>query len=83
MLGNLKAPPEPFADIIETHFRLKARSISFQLEEWLKMDDGKPTCSDGGAYTGGSRPEGSGSSNSLAKDIEDLKSLLKKLEGKV
>jgi hypothetical protein len=83
MLGNLKAPPEPFADIIETHFRLKARSMSVQLEEWLKMDDGKPTCSDGGAYAGGSRPEGSGSSNGFAKDIEDLKSLLKKLEGKV
>lgn len=83
MLGNLKSPPEPFADIIETHFRLKSRSISAQLDEWLKMDDRKPTCSDGGAYAGGSRPEGSGCSNGFAKDIEDMKSLLKKLEGNV
>ena len=76
MLGNLKAPPEPFGDIIETHFRLKARSISAQLDEWLKGDDGKPTSGDGGAY----RSEGSTSSNGFAKDIEELRQLLRELE---
>ncbi|KAF9534355.1 hypothetical protein CPB83DRAFT_889347 [Crepidotus variabilis] len=79
MLGNLKAPPEPFADVIETHFRLKARSISAQLDEWLRIDDGKPTASDGGAYSQGGRDGSSGSSNGLAKDVEELKKMLKKL----
>lgn len=79
MLGNLKAPPEPFCDIIETHFRLKARSISTQLDDWLKLDDGKSTSPDGGAYSGG-RSEGFGSSNGFAKDVEELKQLLRELE---
>src|SRR5258708_3121108 len=78
MLGNLKAPPEPFSDIIGTHFRLKARSISVQLDEWLKLDDGKSTASDG-AYSSG-RAEGSASSNGFAKDVEELKQLLRELE---
>ncbi len=79
MLGNLKLPPEPFGDIIETHFRLKTHSIAAQLDEWLKLDDGKATSPDGGAYSG-SRSEASGSSNGFAKDVEELKQLLKKLE---
>ncbi|CAA7259737.1 unnamed protein product [Cyclocybe aegerita] len=80
MLGNLKAPPEPFADIISTHFRLKARSISAQLDEWLQLDDGKSTLSDGGVYSGGGvKAEGSGSSNGLVKDVEELKAMLKEL----
>lgn len=77
MLGNLKNPPEPFADIIQTHFRLKARSISSQLDAWLGMDDGKQTTPDGGVYSGNMKSEGSAS---LAKDIEELKKLLRKLE---
>ena len=40
MLGNLKAPPEPWADVIRTHFRLKAKSITAQLDKWLAEDDG-------------------------------------------
>jgi hypothetical protein len=75
MLGNLKAPPEPFSDIIGTHFRLKARSISVQLDEWLKLDDGKATMPDG-AYSGG-RAEGSASA--FTKDVEELKQLLREL----
>jgi len=78
MLGNLKAPPEPFGDIIGTHFRLKARSIIVQLDEWLKSDDGKATSSDGGAYS--DRTEVSTSSNGFAKDVEELKQLLRELE---
>ena len=79
MLANLKAPPEPFGDIIGTHFRLKARSIAIQLDEWLKLDDGKATISDGGAYSGG-RAEGSTSTNAFTKDVEELKQLLRELE---
>ena len=81
MLGNLKAPPEPFADIIETHFRLKSRSISAQLDQWLREDDGKATAADGGTYSGSlGRADASGSSNGLVKDVEELKKTLKKLE---
>jgi len=40
MIGNLKNAPEPFADIIRTHFRLKARSLRTQLNKWLILDDG-------------------------------------------
>lgn len=78
MLGNLKAPPEPFADVIETHFRLKARSISAQLDDWLRKDDGKATAPDGGSV--GARDIGTGSANGFAKDVEELKKILKKLE---
>lgn len=78
MLGNLKNPPEPFADVIRTHFRLKARSIMKQLDEWLKLDDGKPV--DGVNQGGGIRANNAGSStNGFQKDVEELKELLQKL----
>ncbi|GLB33783.1 putative ubiquitin-conjugating enzyme family protein [Lyophyllum shimeji] len=80
MLGNLKNPPEPFEDIIRTHFRLKARSIGAQLDDWLSKDDGKPTTSDGGGYLGGGKIETEGSSNGLKKDVEEMKALLAQLE---
>lgn len=79
MLGNLKNPPEPFADIIQTHFRLKANSICAQLDDWLSVDDGKATQADGGAYSS-IKSDSSGSSNGFAKDIEEFKKLLKKLQ---
>ncbi|RPD67361.1 ubiquitin conjugating enzyme family protein [Lentinus tigrinus ALCF2SS1-7] len=77
MLGNLKAPPEPWADVIRTHFRLKAKSITSQLDKWLAEDDGAPTVSDG-AYNG--KIPGGGSSNGLAEDVAELKGLLAKLQ---
>jgi hypothetical protein len=78
MLGNLKTPPEPFSDIIHTHFRLKAKSLSAQLDDWLNQDDGKPTSGDGGYSI--SNAEAGGSANGLKKDIEELKGMLKQLE---
>ena len=79
MLGNLKNPPEPFADVIRTHFRLKARSISTQLDDWLTKDDGKVTSPDGGVYSGvNAKMDSSGSSNGLSKDIVELKVILKR-----
>lgn len=78
MLGNLKTPPEPFSDIIRTHFRLKAKSLSAQLDDWLNQDDGKPTSGDGGYSI--SNAEAGGSANGLKKDIEELKGMLKQLE---
>ncbi len=77
MLGNLKAPPEPWGDVIRTHFRLKAKSISAQLDKWLAEDDGAPTLSDGalnGKYPGGA------SSNGFAEDVAELKGLFAKLQ---
>lgn len=79
MLGNLKAPPEPFEDIIRTHFRLKARSISAQLDRWLAQDDGRPTAGDGGGSYHQSGRAG-GSSNELRKDVDELKRLMTKLQ---
>ncbi|KAF5387646.1 hypothetical protein D9615_000388 [Tricholomella constricta] len=81
MLGNLKSPPEPFGDIIRTHFRLKARSIATQLDSWLQKDDGKATTADGGGYTmGGAKVDAGGSTNGLKKDVDEMKALLAHLE---
>lgn len=77
MLGNLKNPPEPFGDIIRTHFRLKAKSISRQLDDWLSKDDGKPTLSDGAYYD---RSAVGTSSNGLKNDVEEMKMMLKQLD---
>jgi hypothetical protein len=76
MLGNLKNPPEPFSDIIRTHFRLKARSIKTQLDDWLRKDDGKSTQSDG-AYNS---EAGGGSGNAFQKDVDEMKAILTQLE---
>lgn len=78
MLANLRSPPEPFEDVIRTHFRLKARSIMKQLDEWLAQDDGRPTQGDGAA---GHHHKGQtgGSSNGFQSDVEALKEELKKL----
>ncbi|KAF8639801.1 hypothetical protein AX17_001060 [Amanita inopinata Kibby_2008] len=78
MLGNLKNPPEPFGDVIRTHFQLKARHITKQLDEWLAMDDGKATVSDGGFPP--ARNESEGSNGGLQRDIEELKRLLAELQ---
>ncbi|KAI0682282.1 ubiquitin conjugating enzyme family protein [Cerioporus squamosus] len=77
MLGNLKAPPEPWADVIRTHFRLKAKSVMAQLDKWLAEDDSAPTISDG-AFHG--KIPGGGSSNGFAEDVAELKGLLAKLQ---
>lgn len=78
MLGNLKSPPEPFGDIIRTHFRLKTRSISAQLDRWLSQDDGLQTANDGASSCG--RMGVGGSANGLQTDVEELKRLLKQLQ---
>ncbi|KAJ7507770.1 hypothetical protein B0H11DRAFT_1968607 [Mycena galericulata] len=79
MLGNLQNPPEPFADIIRTHYRLKARSIAEQLDQWLSTDDGKPTMGDGGGQPHGRDSVGQ-SSNGLAEDVAEMKRVLKDLQ---
>ena len=84
MLENLKNPPEPFADIIQTHFRLKARSITAQLDKWLEEDDGFQLAQDGGSVAGsagGLRSALPGARNSTAfkRDVDELKALLANL----
>ena len=80
MLGNLKNPPEPFGDIIRTHYRLKAKSIEAQLDDWLSKDDGKATIGDGAGFGGpGSKPEVGSSTNGFKQDIEEMKKLMKAL----
>ncbi|QRV91387.1 ubiquitin-conjugating enzyme [Ceratobasidium sp. AG-Ba] len=80
MLGNLKAPPEPFADVIQTHFRLKARSLFKQLDEWLQLDDGRALDgpNGGGGSTGNSG--GGGAGQAFRKDVNELKGMLLKLD---
>lgn len=80
MLGNLQNPPEPFADIIRTHFRLKARSIAAQLDQWLSQDDGRQTLGDGGGPPGGKADSPGQSSNGLASDVAEMKRLLKEMQ---
>ncbi|THH13280.1 hypothetical protein EW146_g6917 [Bondarzewia mesenterica] len=77
MLGNLQNPPEPFGDVIRTHFRLKARSIGSQLDRWLTMDDGKPTSPDGAVSH---RALAGQSSNGFSSDIMELKRTMQQLQ---
>lgn len=83
MLGNLKNPPEPFGEIIRTHYRLKAKSISAQLDEWLAKDDNKITTGDGAGLSSGPAVGEGGSSNGLKNDVDEVKLLLKQLEAGV
>ncbi|KAI0092127.1 ubiquitin conjugating enzyme family protein [Irpex rosettiformis] len=76
MLGNLKNPPEPFEGVIRTHFRLKARSIMKQLDDWLALDDGRAIQSDGMAARGQAAV---GSSQGLLNDVSELKGILQRL----
>ena len=76
MLGNLKNPPEPFEDVIRTHFRLKAKSIGAQLDDWLSKDDGKEMPNE---RTYGTSKEGS-SGNAMPADVAELKKLMKDLQ---
>ncbi|TFY83061.1 hypothetical protein EWM64_g951 [Hericium alpestre] len=73
MLGNLKNPPEPFGDIIRTHFRLKARCINEQLDKWLAQDDGRGLAADGATIGRGAT---GGSTNGFAADVQEMKRLL-------
>lgn len=78
MLGNLKSPPEPFADVIRTHFRLKARTLLKQLDEWLELDDGRSL--DGQNGGGQLNSTGTGAGQALRRDVKELKTLLLKLD---
>lgn len=76
MLGNLKNPPEPFGDVIRTHYRLKSQVIMAQLDKWLALDDGKATVGDSFS----TRHDTGGSSNGFKKDVEEMQLLLRQLQ---
>lgn len=79
MLGNLKTPPEPFEDIIRTHFKLKAKAITKQLDKWLAADDRMSTQ---GANSGGTHREkatATSKETQFEQDCKELKALLAKL----
>jgi hypothetical protein len=76
MLGNLKNPPEPFVDVIQTHFRLKSKAIIDQLDRWLKLDDGHAT---NGANNGGTATGTGSSGASFQRDVSELKNLLRSM----
>lgn len=76
MLENLQNPPEPFADIIRTHFKLKAKSLTKQLDDWVAKDDGRELTVD----SGGMPHQGAGGgSPSFRNDVKELKRLLQEL----
>ena len=80
MLGNLRIPPEPWEDVVRTHFRLKARSITKQLHHWLQIDDGRQIADDGAGIESRSSAAGSGgSSNGMKKDVDALIELMDSL----
>lgn len=80
MLQNINDPPEPWADIIRTHFRLKAKALTAQLDQWLAEDDG---CTldpqNGGRPTGTAGASGGGVKNGFKADVDGIKELLGKL----
>lgn len=77
MLGNLRNPPEPWEDVIRTHFRLKARSITKQLNHWLEIDDGRQISEDGAGIENRSPATGGGgSANGLKKDVDAMVELM-------
>lgn len=83
MLDALKNPPEPFEDVIRTHFRLKARSVRQQLDEWLSRDDSRETAADGAesaSLLANPRLKSVRSGGSFSADISQMKLLLDKLE---
>ncbi|KIY49167.1 hypothetical protein FISHEDRAFT_65234 [Fistulina hepatica ATCC 64428] len=82
MLGNLKKPPAPFEEVIRTHFRLKAKAIVAQLDDWLSKDNAQPITPDGFVSQGVpviGRQGNSARGEEFAKDVAELKLLLAKL----
>ncbi|MBW0504927.1 hypothetical protein O181_044642 [Austropuccinia psidii MF-1] len=81
ILGSLKNPDPAFKPVIETHFKLKAKVIKDQLDQWLKEDDGQSLQIDnlGGVGAIGAAKVGSGDDQLLRKNVEEIKQRLDKL----
>lgn len=80
MLGNIRNPPEPWEGVIRTHFRLKARSITKQLNHWLEADDGRQISEDGAGIENRTPATGGGGiANGMKKDVDALVELMNSL----
>ncbi|WWC95452.1 hypothetical protein V866_002316 [Kwoniella sp. B9012] len=69
MGNNIKNPPHPFENEINTHFRLKSKSIRQQIEKWKELDDGKGISGDSFM---GSTGDQNRSFDSASKDLLKL-----------
>ncbi|WWC92891.1 uncharacterized protein L201_007853 [Kwoniella dendrophila CBS 6074] len=74
MANNINSPPYPFENEIKTHFRLKARSIKQQIENWKALDDGKACASENFSLTS------AGAGVSFDAAAKEMKRLLDDLE---
>ena len=81
MLENLQEPPPPFADVIRTHFRLKAKEISAQLDRWVSLDDGISInrSNHGGPAGADATPAASARGAQLRKGVDEVKAILARL----
>jgi len=50
MVKNLQDPPHPWKEVVEGHFRAKAKDVLSLAEKWLAEDDGRPLKGDGASY---------------------------------
>lgn len=89
MLDYLKnEAPEGFQEIIDTHFRLKARAIKTQLDKWVSEDDKNPLAHDSmnsihshRLHPAAAPASAAGSSQSqFEKEVIEVKALLDRLE---
>jgi hypothetical protein len=87
MLDYLKnEAPEGFQEIIDTHFRLKARSIKAQLDKWVSEDDKSLLAGDSMNSIHGYRthaapaPSAGSSQSQFEKEVGEVKALLDRLE---
>lgn len=89
MLEYLKnEAPEGFGEVIDTHFRLKAKAIKAQLDKWLAEDDKAPLVADSmssihvgrSSAAGVAGVAGSGSGSQFAREVGQVKEILDRLE---
>lgn len=88
MLEYLKKAPEGFEHIVSTHFRLKARAISAQLDKWLADDDQKQLHHDSMSAIYSARQAAApapataagGSGQAFMNDVTAIKGYLARLE---
>lgn len=80
MIGSLKNPNPAFADIIRTHYRLKAPAIRQQLDRWLAEDDGQALHNDNSGGAVGQARVGQGTDSAVKRNVTEMKRLLALVE---
>ncbi|WVO14986.1 hypothetical protein L204_102629 [Cryptococcus depauperatus] len=82
MANNMKTPPYPFENEIQTHFRLKASAIRTQIEKWKTLDDGKMIHGDGWTDANAGPNTNPDIRKSFDGAAAEVKRMLCELEGK-